>query len=1155
MKKNFALKALSLILVVSIAAAFAPPKANANDSKLRLGVVSDIHYYPASLKGSRGEEWKKFLNESQKQYDENDSLIENALDGMLENFKRGERNFVLVPGDLTKDGELEAHRRLAEKLESFEENTGVQVLVVPGNHDVNNSNACTFENGKREPASPTSPEQFREIYKNLGYDLADSFFTPAPGKKGGGLSYAATLGDYRLIAIDSCMYSEDNGAERDEHMTDGRIGGELLEWVLEECARAKEQGLTIIGSEHHSVLPHSDIMEATIWAFVVKDWLKTADILADAGMHFVFSGHIHANDINYHISDNGEAIYDILTPSLTNFPNFYRIVEFNSNGGKVDVKVDSHDIDEYRRVANDDGTEYPKPFKYTHSFERTFGERGIKTFAMNMIKSPVTNVFAEIRAAGGLLNFLNASGINLEKIIVDALGTNGLAIGDAEILTVSANLMGLIKDLAAQIDSVYINEPDATIAKIDAIVDKLLNFKLSDKPALMNSDKLEGYPIARGCTLGDLATTILLTYYPGDEDVSSYPYVREILDAFDDGTLAEKLFGFLKEVVVDDLVHDEILARLDFNPGALFPPKTLFYVFGRILQGAAEAFLGGDNSFANLVDSVLSLPIIPDGYGSIDEIIDSLLGKYLTFSQFESWGHTISWMLSSFMFDDVPYKNCDIDAELSYKGPVEVEATRENFRLPSNVVVTLGGDSATELNVAWLTKYSVAGSDIELLPGDSDAAFTGRPTTDARITSLTDSIDKTYPGADFGLFGLLPFSKAYTKHVVKLSGLVPGEKYRYRVGDAERGWWSDEGVLETASNKNEFAFFYVTDPQAQRPSHYKIYSNVMEKARRLYPDGKFVVCCGDQVDDGTNCKQWNYFLNSTDAFLNLPFMPVSGNHEDKKASVSENFILPGVAPQNEESGVYYSYDYNNVHFTVLNTNDITDDKLDAKQLKWLENDLKSSGAQWKILILHKALYSNGSHFDDKEVVGMRKQLSALLPYLDVDIVLQGHDHVYMRTGVMNANSTVPVKTDDVDFDGRDYGMKLDPQGSIYAICGTSGVKVYASKEPKATDRFFPRPEVAVDSAYPMFAAVTVKGDSLYYDAYQVIGDKTRRADSFAVKKIDGKLFSVKEPGGPTDKFITDLFSRVNVGFAWKFLSFAASVLNGMFGLFRNTAVK
>lgn len=1147
MKNKISLKIISVVLAFALILASIPMIVSADTSSIRFGVVSDIHYYPQSLKGEKGEGWQTFLANKHKEYDDLDSLIDNALDGILRNAQEDGSTYVLIPGDLTKDGEYEGHIALAEKFRAFEKETGIPVFVIPGNHDVNNSNACTFENDVQEPARITTPEEFREIYSEFGYDEADSVFVPEEGKKGGMLSYTKVLGDYKLIAIDSCMYSEDNGSEGNEHMTDGRIAEGLLEWIVDECEKAEEEGLTVVGMQHHNLVPHMAIEEATFWPFVVQEWLKVAETYADAGMHYIFTGHLHSDDVASHVSDNGEIIHDILTPTLSGYPNYYKIVDFASDGANITMNEQTLDIDKYQPVKNDDGTVYESPFKYTYSFERTFGEGGVDELLTGIIHPFISGLFTEIQQAGGLIDYLATKNLDLEKIIVDALGTNGLAIGGMDILTVSGNVMGFINDLGSQIDEVYINDIDGTLAKIDAILNKLLSYELSEKPCTVANEKL-GYPLTgKGCNIGELATSVMLIFYAGNEDISKYDYLTDILDGFDSGELAEKLFNLLREVVVTDLVQNEILANLDFNPGELFPAGTLFHILGRVLQGATKALLGGDNSFINLIDSVLSLPVIPEEYSSIDAIIDHLAGEYITYSQFEAWGYTISWMLGSFLLDDTQ----DNNVTLTYNGAVEAEATQENYRLPAQTVVNFGEDSSTEMTVTWLTKYSLTASDIELVPYSENPEFTGRPTTDSRINASSETVQRSYPGADLGIFSLLPYTTDYVQHTVKLSGLEPGTKYCYRVGDAEKGWWSETGTIETAGgNDDAFTFFYVTDPQAQRKDQFERFAEVIETAREEHPEGKFIVSAGDQVDAGENVKHWNYLLNSTSSLLDLPFMPTSGNHEDAEAAISSVFTLPNVPEQDEESGVYYSYDYNGVHFTVLNTNDIADDKLGEEQIEWLKDDIRNSDAQWKVVVLHKALYSNGSHYDDGEVKGMRKQLGALLPYLGVDLVLQGHDHVYLRTDALNANAVVPSKTEAVTYNGLDYEMKYDPKGTVYSICGTSGVKIYKTKDVEATDKLFPRAEAIVDSEYSMFSAITVDGNELYYNAYQVVDGEAVRVDSFALSKTE-EAPADKIKNEKLDDLIADFLESFNLNAFWRITNFVLDVFGKVWKLICN----
>ena len=1147
MKNKKALfKALSIFLALALIVVSIPFTVSAETSAVRFGVISDIHYFAQALKGDT-EEYKEWLYNKHKEYDDADSLFANALDGVLRNAVENGENAVLIPGDLTKDGAQKSHQELAAKLTAFENETGIPVFVIPGNHDINNSNAMTFENGVEEPADTTTPEEFREIYADFGYADADSVFVPKEGNKGGMLSYTEVIGNYKLIAIDSCMYSEDNGAEGNEHMTDGRIGDDLLEWIVAECEDAEEKGLTVIGVQHHNLVPHMAIEEATFWPFVVQDWVRIADTYADAGMHYVFTGHLHANDVSAHVSDNGETVYDILTPTLTGYPNYYKIVDFVTDGTNIDFEMTTMEVDEYQNVVADDGTVYEKPYRLTHSFERTFGKGSVKDLLDGIIHPFITDIFAEIAEAGGLIKFLAASGLDLQQIITDALGTNGLAVGNVDILTVSTNLMGLINDIGSQVDKVYINQPELTLQKVDAILNKLLSFELTEMPATYLNDML-GYEVSGGCTVGELATTVMLTYYDGNEDISNYPYVQNILDGFNSGVLTEKFFNLLLEVVVDDLVKNEILANINLNPGALFPPKTVFALLGKVLQGATVTLLGGDNSLLNLVESVLSIPLVPEEYSSINSIIDNLAGKFLTFSQFESWGYTISWMLGSFFIDDNPAPDMDINTSLPYSGTVDVDVSKETYRLPSQIAVTLGDDSSTEANITWLTKYSLTASDIELIPYSANPVFTGKPTVDSRINASSETVIRSYPGADIGLLmPILPYETEYVYHTIKLEGLEPDTKYSFRIGDAEKGWWSDAGVIHTAGGDGAFTFLTVTDPQAQRPDHYNRFAETIETAHALYPDARFVVSAGDQVDMGENNKHWNYFLNSTNEFLSIPFMPTTGNHEKGGAVITNIFELPNVPEQDLDSGVFYSYEYNGVHFTVLNTNDDEDDKLSDAQIEWLTNDIKNSNAKFNVVVLHKAPYSNGSHVEDGDVEGIRNQLSGLLPYLGVDLVVQGHDHVYLRTDALNANAVVPCKTETVSYNGQDYEMKINPKGTIYSICGTSGVKVYDTVDVTATDGVFPRAEAIVESEYSMFSAITVDGDRLYYNAYKVVDGEAIRVDSFAIESTEDAPFNSV---GAIDNLITSILAKLNIKLIWKPLNFFLNIFGRFLEIIR-----
>lgn len=88
------------------------------------------------------------------------------LNALLDTVKKDDPDVLLISGDLTKDGEREGHEALAGILERFEEETGAQVYITPGNHDLNNSNARNFntDSGEAVPAGRTTPEDYKRIY-------------------------------------------------------------------------------------------------------------------------------------------------------------------------------------------------------------------------------------------------------------------------------------------------------------------------------------------------------------------------------------------------------------------------------------------------------------------------------------------------------------------------------------------------------------------------------------------------------------------------------------------------------------------------------------------------------------------------------------------------------------------------------------------------------------------------------------------------------------------------------------------------------------------------------------------------------------------------------------------------------------------------------
>jgi 3',5'-cyclic AMP phosphodiesterase CpdA len=158
----------------------------------------------------------------------------------------------------------------------------------------------------------------------------------------------------------------------------------------------------------------------------------------------------------------------------------------------------------------------------------------------------------------------------------------------------------------------------------------------------------------------------------------------------------------------------------------------------------------------------------------------------------------------------------------------------------------------------------------------------------------------------------------------------------------------------------------------------------MEK-RRQNVGYDFVLMLGDNIYGGKDPASFaSKFERPYKPLLDagVKFYASLGNHDD-----------PGVerlyAPFNMGGNRYYTFRRNNVAFFVLDSN-----YMDSVQLDWLERQLQSSGAEWKICYFHHPLYSDGrTHGSEVEV---RVMFEPLFIKYGVNVVFSGHDHIYER---------------------------------------------------------------------------------------------------------------------------------------------------------------
>lgn len=1189
---KFSKKILCVLLAAVMLLSLIPASAFAAVTKkgeVKFASISDIHLYPQSLTPQREdfdsqeayeaarESWLKACRMDSKEYDESEDMLDTALATFKKRAERENIKYLLIPGDLSRYSEYEAHATLAKKLRAFEKETGISVIVINGNHDINVTEAASFKTGEKEPAKPITAEEFYEVYKDLGYDLATDYYAIENGKvaeKANALSYAVKLDENtQLIVVDSGKYSF---GEAQKGKTDGAVSDECLEWICKKADEATADGMTNLLMIHHNMAAHLECEPSVTFAFVLDDYLRVAETFAEHNIHYTFSGHLHQSDIATVINDNGKVLYDCESGSLTSYPNTYREYALTSyTDGTAKIDYSNIAFDEESPFTHNGVTYSHEEFlrrSFSLCYGGAFSDNG-NASAVGFVKGLLLNfgsgLFKDM-AEQGILNYIRDSfGFDLEQFLIDFLKPyigNGIKFGDNSWLSAD-NLMWFIEDLCDQVSELYLKDPQKLVDQLAPSIQKLADIKLCDKELSAEVKAATGLEGHDGYgTLEDVIFTAIHYFYTGNEPAyGDDELLYESCKTLEKGVTECGIFDTLLEIVFEDIVNDAILGKLEIRADKFFNSDKYSQKAAEALNTFLKYVLRDDFTYLNLVNTIFGLNILP--WTSLYDVLDKLaIQEFWTDSQDESIGVTLSSFIQDFATDEDPYLYGDYNVSYT-TADLPVEVTTANYRKPTMISATIGDDAETSVNIGWFSKYNLDKGDIIVKEGDKVvfSTVTGENEINADIDD--ELTVRYFPGIDLGVIGFLKYNFNLYRHSVKLTSLKSGTTYTYKVGYSAKDWWSDERSFTTSSGRDEknFTFFHMSDPQSQSEEQYtRSWANVVKTAFGLYPDAKFIACTGDLVDYGMNTNMWQWMFDTAsstgskdlgDTFL----MPATGNHEKKDDySTVSNFILPNVPEQDTATGVYYSYDYNSLHVAVLNTNDLnSDNALSAEQIEWLKDDMSKTDADWKIVMLHKALYSNGSHYDDKDVVAMREQLGTLLPELGIDLVLQGHDHVYLRTSALIGNE----KTDDpityLSLNDKTYKAVVEPKGTVYEICGCAGVKTYRTKDVTATDEYFPRADKIVDADKQMFAAIEIRDGILYYDAYMVAEDSTtQNVDSFAIQndKTQGTVLPEEDwPEEDGNDEASGFMTFINK--LLKVIKKALEIVNGFLGIYGDTLKK
>ncbi len=194
-------------------------------------------------------------------------------------------------------------------------------------------------------------------------------------------------------------------------------------------------------------------------------------------------------------------------------------------------------------------------------------------------------------------------------------------------------------------------------------------------------------------------------------------------------------------------------------------------------------------------------------------------------------------------------------------------------------------------------------------------------------------------------------------------------------------------------------------------------------------DVELVLALGDYPYNKTaDC--WLKIVDPIDEKMKIAI----GNHD-----TNYDYVLNQIMDHFNLSKQYYSFNYHNIHFTVISTQAPWENG--SEQYIFVQNDLSNAAQDptidWFVVYYHKLAYTSPSHL--KSIPLLRDTYHPLFDEYGVDIVLQGHQHNYQRSYPLRYNSDDPSHPIIMDNQTNNY---VNPDGSIFITVGTAGHSIH-----------------------------------------------------------------------------------------------------------------
>lgn len=241
------------------------------EESVTIWTATDLHYIAPDLMGDYFDEPASGGDGKAVRYS---AEITGAL---LEQAAKEQPDVLILSGDLTLNGAEKSHRELVEQLHALQ-NSGVQVLAMAGNHDVDGACAdySTFNGENLQTMPGLTSDQYKALYAPFGWQQAIS-------RDEESLSYVYEVHPrLRILMVDTNCYGK------------GYVKYSTLRWIEEQLQDAMWAGAKVIGASHQNLYAHNQMLSFGYQLYNAADLQEVYDkyrVLCN------LSGHIHVQSI------------------------------------------------------------------------------------------------------------------------------------------------------------------------------------------------------------------------------------------------------------------------------------------------------------------------------------------------------------------------------------------------------------------------------------------------------------------------------------------------------------------------------------------------------------------------------------------------------------------------------------------------------------------------------------------------------------------------------------------------------------------------------------------------------------------------------------------------------------------------------------------